>query len=170
MCAAIVDNTSWSDPLDVLVDTGSLPVDQFLTFRINQLSSAFERQWSRSMRDEAGVSLSEWRLLAMLQSGSQTFARLVELTEVNKALLHRSAKALSEAELIDISDTPSDARSTTLSLTDKGRRLLKKIRPLAIARQKHFLSALSSDERRTLYVALEKLRTASNQWNATSQE
>lgn len=160
------NDTHWEDPLDVLSETGSLPVDQFVTFRVNQLSSAFERQWTRSMRDEAGVSLSEWRIMAMLQSGPHTFARLVDLTEINKALVHRSTRSLSTLGLVDITDTPSDARSTTLSLTSKGRRLLNKIRPLAIARQKHFLSALSAQERQTLYRALDKLRTAAHRWDA----
>jgi DNA-binding MarR family transcriptional regulator len=165
MSSPPAQHTLWPDPLHVLDETGALDVDQFVTFRVNQLSAALERQWARSIRDKAGVSLSEWRIMAVLQSGAQTFARLVELTEVNKALVHRSAKSLASLELIQITDTPGDARSTTLTLTAKGRRLLSKIRPHALERQRHFLSALSAEERRTFYTALDKLRAAAVRWN-----
>lgn len=170
MHPVVTDPPPWNDPLTQLEETGSLPVEMFLTFRVNQLSSAFERQWSRSMRDKAGVSLSEWRILAILQAGPQTFARMVELTEVNKALAHRSAKALSELQLIEITDTPGDGRSTTLSLTGKGRQLFRKIQPFALARQKTFLDALTSQERRIFYVVLQKLRTAAHDWDAAHEE
>lgn len=166
MHRVVTDPPAWNDPLTELEETGSLPVEMFLTFRVNQLSSSFERQWSRSMRDKAGVSLSEWRILAILQAGPQTFARMVELTEVNKALAHRSAKALSELEFIKISDTPGDGRSTTLALTGKGRKLFAKIRPIALERQQFFLGALTAHERRMLYVVLQKLRAAAHEWDA----
>ncbi|NMK46294.1 MarR family winged helix-turn-helix transcriptional regulator [Achromobacter sp. Bel] len=170
MRPSVIETSQWQDPLDLLEQSGSLPVDLFLTFRVNQLSSAFERQWSRYMRDKAGVSLSEWRIMAMLQSGAQTFARIVELTEVNKALVHRSAKSLSESGLVEITDTPGDARSTTMALTRKGQTLIGKIRPLALARQNHFLSVLTAQERRLFYVAMEKLRTAAHEWDLSLKE
>jgi len=167
---SVLEATQWQDPLEQLEHSGSLPVDLFLTFRVNQLSSAFERQWTRYMRDRAGVSLSEWRIMAVLQSGSQTFARVVELTEVNKALVHRSAKSLSELGLIAITDTPGDARSTTMALTRRGQALIAKIRPLALARQRHFLGVLTAKERRLLYVAMDKLRAAANEWDLSVKE
>ncbi|GAA4338517.1 MarR family transcriptional regulator [Variovorax defluvii] len=166
MRSALSEARPWRDPLELLEEAGSLPVEMFLTFQVNQLSSAFERQWSRSMRDKAGVSLSEWRIMAILHAGPQTFARLVELTEVNKALVHRSAKALAELQLIEITDTPGDARSTTLGLTGKGQRLFGKIRPMALARQRFFLSALTAQERKMFYGSLQKLRAAAHEWEA----
>jgi DNA-binding MarR family transcriptional regulator len=160
----------WKDPLEALEKAGRLPVEMFLTFRVNQLSNAFERQWSRYMRKKAGVSLSEWRILAMLQHGPSTFARLVEATDVNKALLHRSAHSLAKLELISITDTPGDARSTTLALTAQGAGLLDDVGPRALARQKHFLSVLTTHERETLYTALNKLRTAAQTWDEEGEE
>lgn len=154
----------WQDPLDQLERTGSFPIEMFLTFQVNQLSSAFERQWARFMREKAGVSLSEWRILAMLQHGPRTFAHVVELTAMNKALAHRSARTLADLDLIGISDTPGDARSTTLALSAKGRKLLAKVLPLSMKRQKLFLSALSAAERQAFYSALGKLRSVALEW------
>lgn len=117
------------------------------------------------MREEVGVSLSGWRILAMLRNGPSTFARLVDSTEINKALLHRSAKELEQSHLVKIADTPGDARSITLSLTPKGQKLLDKVLPLALERQKHFLSVLTPSERETLYRAIGKLRNAALNWD-----
>lgn len=165
-----LQSVPWQDPLEQLEKTGSLPVETFLTFRVNQLSTAFERQWSRFMREEAGVSLSEWRILAMLEDGPSTFARLVDVTGVNRALLHRSAHALAKLDLVNITDTPGDARSTTLSLTPASRKLLKKVQPLALARQKHFLSILTRQERQVLYGVINKLRLAANDWDSAFEK
>ncbi|OZI71306.1 MarR family winged helix-turn-helix transcriptional regulator [Bordetella genomosp. 12] len=155
----------WLDPLAQLDAGGVLPVEDFLTFRVNQLSAAFERQWTRFMREQAGVSLSEWRILAMLKDGSSTFARLVDGTGVNRALLHRSARALEALNLVTITDTPGDARSTTLTLTGAGKKLLAKVLPLALERQRHLLGVLSPDERQTLYRVIGKLRDAALDWD-----
>ena len=169
MRTSAVNDRSWQDPLDHLEKTGTLPVELFLTFRVNQLSTAFERQWTRFMKEAAGVNLSEWRILAWLDEDPSTFARLVEATGVNKALLHRSAQALAALGLVKIGDTPGDARSTTLSLTQKGHKLLDKVRPLALARQKHFLDVLTPRERQMIYAVLEKLRGAATQWDSSQE-
>ncbi|MCK9511763.1 MAG: MarR family winged helix-turn-helix transcriptional regulator [Pigmentiphaga sp.] len=156
----------WQDPLEQLEASADLPLELYLTFRVNLLSNVFERQWSRFLRESAGVSLSEWRIIAMLQNGPSTFARLVEATDVNKGLLHRSARSLEELGIITIGATPGDARSTTLTLTKAGRQLLNRVRPLTLERQRHFLSVLEPQERQALYAAVDKLREAAAQWDA----
>lgn len=165
MPAAESRKKAWEDPLDQLERTRSLPVDRFVTFKVNQLSMAFERQWTRFMRERAGVSLSEWRILAMLREGPSTFARLVDVTGMNKALMSRSVQALQEQRLVAVAETPGDARSLTLALTDKGQRLLAQVHPLALRRQQHLLAVLSANERRVLYGAVDKLAAAALAWN-----
>ncbi|WP_158215423.1 MarR family winged helix-turn-helix transcriptional regulator [Candidimonas nitroreducens] len=148
------------DPLLDFEDADLMPVERFVTFKVNQLSTAFERQWTRIMREKAGVSLSQWRVLVMLQAGPATFSRLVEATGMNKALMSRSISELEAKRMLTVSATPDDARSITLTLAAKGRKLLQEVQPLALARQRHLLSALSASERRTFYAALDKLARA----------
>lgn len=149
-----------ADPLLDFEEVDLMPVERFVTFKVNQLSTAFERQWTRIMREKAGVSLSQWRVLVMLQAGSATFSRLVEATGMNKALMSRSISELEAKRMLTVSVTPDDARSITLTLAAKGRKLLHEVQPLALARQRHLLSALSASERRTFYAALDKLARA----------
>ncbi len=158
--------TAWQDPLEQLEVDPNLPFERYLTFQMNLLSNTFERQWSRYLRQNAGVSLSEWRIIAMLHAGPATFARLVAATNVNRGLLHRSAHSLAKAKLLTISATPGDARSTTLTLTKAGQALFERVRPLTLERQQHFLSVLEPEERRALYSAFAKLREAAERWDS----
>lgn len=164
MSDVLPEQPGWHDPLECLEATGDLPVDRFLTFQVNQLSTEFERQWTRFMRARAGVSMSEWRILAVLRSGPATFAGIVETTLMNKALMSRSIRDLEEQCLISVGPTPGDARSITLSLTPKGRKLLAEVLPLAMRRQQHLLSVLTSAERRAFYTSIAKLKAAAIAW------
>lgn len=158
---------TWTDPLVTLQSQTPLPVDQFVTFKVNQLSMAFERQWTRFMREKAGVSLSEWRILAMLAShGPLPFARVVEATGINKALCSRSARTLQNQKLITSAETDGDARSITLALAPRGERLVAEVRPHAQRRQSLLLSALTPAERKALYAAIDKLQQAAQSWDA----
>lgn len=158
------DTTPWQDPLQSLEADGRLPVECFVTFQINQLSTVFERQWTRMVREQAGISLSQWRILAMLDGGAKGFARLVEAIGMDKALMSRSTRELEAAGLVNVAPAPDDARSLLLSLTAKGRRLLARMMPLAAQRQQQLLSALSADERRMFYGVIDKLKDAAGQW------
>lgn len=159
-----IDPAPASDPLVELQDPAIMPVERFVTFKVNQLSTAFERQWTRVMREKAGVTLSQWRILAVLQPGATTFARVTEATAINKGLVSRSVRELQDMGLLKATETPDDARSITLGLTAKGQRLLKDVQPLALARQRHLLSALTACERRAFYAAIDKLARAAVEW------
>jgi DNA-binding MarR family transcriptional regulator len=154
----------WPDPLHALQADGRLAVERFITFQVNQLSTAFERQWTRVMRDRAGVSLSQWRILAMLEAGPMVFSRLVDGIGIDKALMSRSTRGLEDLGLVQVGPTPDDARSLTLSLAPKGRQLLARMMPLATQRQQHLLSSLTEEERRSFYGAVTKLKAAADDW------
>lgn len=162
------DPDLWSDPLHALQADGRLAVERFVTFQVNQLSTAFERQWTRVMRDRAGVSLSQWRILAMLEAGPMVFSRLVDGIGIDKALMSRSTRGLEALDLLKVGPTPDDARSLTLSLTPKGRRLLARMMPLATQRQQHLLSSLTAEERRCFYSAVDKLKAAADDWERSA--
>lgn len=155
------------DPMDQLEDGKALPIDQFVTFKINQLSMAFERQWTRYMREQVGLSLAEWRIVATLSGPERlTFAQVVAATAMNKSLCSRCVTTLQEQRLIEVVSTPGDSRSLTLSLTASGRRLVARLRPVVLSRQRMLLGALSRQERVSLYSALDKLHAAAAHWDA----
>lgn len=154
-----------SDPLDRIDQPGGLPFTQFVTFKVNQLSMAFERQWTRYMREQVGLSLGEWRVVATLAGAERlTFAAVVAATGMNKSLCSRCIASLLEAGWVESRPTPGDARSLTLQLTRKGRRQVEDLRPVVIKRQRMLLRALSRAERVALYSAIDKLQAAAVRW------
>lgn len=153
------------DPLDRLETEGTLPFEMFVTFKVNQLSMAFERQWTRYMRDRVGLSLAEWRVAATLASrGRATFAQAVNATGMNKSLCSRCVATLQEQGLISVQSTPGDSRSLTLALSDSGRNLVSQLRPAVIERQRMLLGSLTRTERIALYSAIDKLHVAAAGW------
>ena len=155
----------WTDPLVLLDSNAPIPFDLFVTRKVNQLSTEFERQWMRFMRDKANVSLSEWRILTVLDArGALSSARIVEATGINKALCSRSIRHLEGAHLIETRATVGDARSNTSKLTPDGLRLVEEVRPHAMQRQRLLLEALTASERRTFYAVTDKLRVAAARW------
>ena len=153
------------DPLSLLEQDGRICIEQFVTFRVNQLSLLFGRQWMRTFKESSGVSIGQWRMLALLQSGSSTVSQLVRVLEMDKALAGRLARDLQAMSLVDVRQTPTDARGLTLSLTKGGKDLIDKMRPLVLERQRHLLGALSVSERASLYRIIEKLAAAAEEWD-----
>lgn len=160
----------WEDPVDRLKRDGDLPYDAFVSFRLDQVSTLLERQWSRIVRGEADISLSEWRMLAVLQGGPRLFSDLVDATGINKGLCSRSATRLQQLNFVQAEPVFEDARRVVLALTAKGMRLVEKIKPKAVERQSVLLSALTAAERRALYKAFGKLTAAAQAFNAPDGE
>lgn len=160
------------DPLAPLQQHNALPLQSFVTFRINQLSMAFERQWTRYMRDRAGMSLAEWRIVATLASSGEeaTFAHVVQATGMNKSLCSRCVTSLRDQGFLSVEPTPGDSRSLTLQLTRKATRLLGELGPVVLQRQRMFLEALTRDERVALFSALDKLQAVAAKWNDRGPE
>ena len=110
----------------------------------------------------AGVTLSQWRVLAFIGAGDiRTSRALSSVSGLDPAQISRSLKALEEEGLIKADRLPEDRRTLELSLTEKGRGAFDDILPVMQARQQHLMDALSPDERKMILGALEKLELAS---------
>ena len=129
-----------------------------LSLRLNRLTQLLDRQMARLLAETVGIGHGEWRLLAALaRMGPATFGVIVEVTLVDKALASRGIVALEEKNLLRKSPTPGDARSVTIELTARGRRLVDRVAPVWRARQEHLLRGLTQAERIMLYQAIGKL-------------
>jgi DNA-binding MarR family transcriptional regulator len=156
---------SFTDPLEQLNRENTLAFDMFVTFKVNRLSTAFERQWTRFMREEVGLSLAEWRVVATLSGVEhKTFAQVVQAIGMNKSLCSRCLATLQQQNLVASEVTPGDSRSLTLSLTARGRQLVTKLKPAVLRRQRMLLESLTRQERQILYAALDKLHGAAANW------
>ena len=65
-----------------------------------------------------------------------------------------------EEGLVEASSDRNDHRQQRLSLTDKGRRIFNTTLPMMRKRQAYLMGSLTEFERKTIFVALEKLELA----------
>jgi len=135
-----------------------LDLDRFLPYRLsvlsNQVSDAIARQYS----DRFGLTIPEWRAMAVLGGTPGLSAREVaERTAMDKVQVSRAIESLVRARRVARVADAQDGRIQRLSLTAKGRAIYDEVVPLALHLEDIFLSALKPEERRALDVLLAKL-------------
>lgn len=138
------------------------PIQQFLTYRLLKAHLALNAQASAVLDKTAGITLSLWRVLAFIGTGDiRTSRALSAVSGLDPAQISRSLKALEEEGLVKADRLPEDRRTLELCLTEKGREAFDAILPVMQSRQQHLMDALSPDERKMIFGALEKLELAS---------
>ncbi len=135
-----------------------LDLDRFLPYRLsilsNQVSDAIARQYS----DRFGLTIPEWRAMAVLGGTPGLSAREVaERTAMDKVQVSRAIDSLVRARRVARVADAQDGRIQRLSLTAKGRAIYDEVVPLALHLEDIFLSALKPEERRALDGLLTKL-------------
>ena len=135
-----------------------LVLDKFVPYRLsvltNQVSGAIAGHYS----DRFGLSIPEWRVMAVLGEASGLSAREVATrTAMDKVQVSRAVASLIATRRIRRSSDSKDGRVTRLSLTRTGRKIYDEIVPLALELEALLLSALTADERSILDRLLTKL-------------
>lgn len=128
--------------------------------RISRLAQLLQAELERVFT-AYGVNGGEFDVLASLRRAGKPY-RLTP-TELSRALMVTSGgmtkrlAALEERGLIRRDPDPNDGRSTTVSLTGEGKRLVDAILPEHVANEERLLGELSSKERAELAGLLETL-------------
>ena len=127
-------------------------LEDFLTFRLLVLARAFDRQAKRTYGESFGLSLIEWRIMAMIGSkGDATVNRLASWMDYDKAQISRAVAALVESGHLKRVRNVQDTRSAILTLSPQGRALHSELMAFGRERQRHLLAVLTPDQRRALY-------------------
>lgn len=140
-----------------------LPLHQFLTYRLSRVQAKLNAQASAMLRAHAGLTLSQWRILALVGAAGQT--RLSDLSRVaalDKGLLSRNLKVLVGGGLVISEQDDIDHRVQHLSLSKRGKALFERTLPRMRKRQRRLRSALTAKELDVLYAALDKLEVAAD--------
>ena len=107
-----------------------LVLDDYLPYRLSVASNAVSRLIARAYEDRFGLSIPQWRLIAVLaQDGALTPGALVARTAMDKVTISRAAQQLLKRHLIGRVAHEADGRSHRLSLTAEGQRLHADIAP-----------------------------------------
>ena len=139
------------------------PFEQVLTYRLARVQSKLNAQAVRILRDVAGISLVQWRIITMLgRLGESSSSRLVKESMLDKGLLSRKLGSLISEGLIVSRPHSSDKRVQLLSLTPRGTELHDRTLPHMSARQTVLTKDFDASELDALFQALAKLEQAAD--------
>jgi len=135
-------------------------LEHFLPYRLSLLTNTVSQGISTSYRGKHDISITEWRILAVLgRFPGLAASEIVERTAMDKVSVSRAVKALVEKDLVQRLTDPADRRRMSLHITPgPGQRVLQTVVPLALQYEKQLLSALNPAEQKALSKALKKLQ------------
>lgn len=140
---------------------GDLPLHQYLTYRLSRVQAKLNAQGARLLNDTVGLTLSQWRVVALVGVAGQTrLSTLARDTALDKGLLSRNVKALIAAGLISAQQDKIDHRVQHLSLTPEGQEIFNRALPATRKRQDHLRADLNDEEIRVFRRVLDKLEIA----------
>ncbi len=139
----------------------ALKLDAFLPYRLSIASNAVSRLIANAYQRRFGLSIPEWRLIAVLhEDGPSTQAQLVARTLMDKVAVSRAARALEARGLLDRPEDDKDARARRVSLTRAGESLHAEIAPAAKAYERALLAGFAPAETERLTDMLRRLESA----------
>jgi DNA-binding MarR family transcriptional regulator len=142
-------------------------LEEFLPYRLSLLSNTVSQGISTAYRRVHGLSVTEWRVVAILgRFPGLTATEVKRRTAMDKVAVSRAVKKLQEQALIERSPQADDRRRMPLKLTaDKGMRLFREVVPKAMDYEQQLLAALSPDELTRLRRMILKLQSKAEDLN-----
>ncbi|HUJ02810.1 MAG TPA: MarR family winged helix-turn-helix transcriptional regulator [Rhizomicrobium sp.] len=140
------------------LERARLDLERFVPYKLSVLSNRVSDAIARLYSDRFGLTIPEWRIMAVLGQTSGLSARDVAVrTAMDKVQVSRAVASLVEAKRVIREVDESDARVSRLSLSARGRAIYDEIAPLALHLEDVLLGALTKEERRDLDAIMGKL-------------
>ena len=119
----------------------------FLPYRLSTTSNAVSGRIAQEYRSRFGLSVPEWRVMAVLgDAGAKTQRELTQLTLMDKVAVNRACKMLEERGLAVRQPNAQDGRSHLLKLTNAGKEMHGQIMPLALEMERRLFASFTEDE------------------------
>ncbi len=130
----------------------------FLPYRLSVATNRISRAFARRYSQRFGLSIAEWRVLAVLGSFAPLSSNeICERTAMDKAKVSRAVALLTGKGLVDRAAHPSDQRLLRLSLSAQGQATFEAVVPIAQRLEAELLEGLSAEERALLERCLDHL-------------
>lgn len=134
------------------------PLGKLLSFRVARLQAKLNAQAARLLRENADLSLTEWRILVLIDGlDNPTIGQMARDSDFDKGQLSRGVHRLVERGLATAQTNSMDSRRMDLAMTEAGRTVFEAAAPLMRRRQQALIGALPPDEVETFYGHLQKL-------------
>jgi DNA-binding MarR family transcriptional regulator len=133
-------------------------LEAFLPYRLSVLANRLSRAFARRYQDEFGISIAEWRVIAVLGSFAPLSSNEIgDKTEMDKAKVSRAVAALLQGGLIARAPHPTDQRLIQLTLSKAGRKIYEAIIPRARAIEAEVTKGLSKADIVALHWILDRV-------------
>lgn len=149
----------------------SLVLEEYLPYRISVLSNLVSRTLARLYEQRFGLTVAEWRIMAVLARFGPLSANAVcDRTAMDKVQVSRAVARAVDNELVDRGIDALDRRRSVLTLTSKGRGIHDQIVPLAVSLQSNLLGSLSGEEYSRLNEMLTRLYSRARELHGAPEE
>ncbi len=146
-------------------------LEDFLPYRLSVAASRVSRMFARRYSEAYGLSIPEWRVLAVIgRFDTLSPSAVGELAAMDKVKVSRAAASLVARGLLRQSHDPTDGRGRLLRLTRRGISVYEGMVPLACELESQLAEGLSRTEWSVLLKALEKLSAHARQCEGAEME
>jgi DNA-binding MarR family transcriptional regulator len=133
------------------------PLDSYLPYLLNRAGTRVATAFGEEVR-ALGASLQIWRVLAALRErDGRRMGDLSTTTSIEVSTLTRLVDQMEKKGLVARRRAPDDARVVVLFATAAGRRLTRRILPIAERYERVALKGFDAKEAETLRAALRRL-------------
>jgi DNA-binding MarR family transcriptional regulator len=134
-------------------------IRELLSYRLHEVANLLSRGAELRYRREFGVSLWEWRTIALLGATTEPLSlnHLAHAAGIHKSQMSRVVSGLARRRLVLRDANSQDGRGVHLTLSKSGRKLYQGLIEAASQRDRAFRDCLTRDESRAFESALAKL-------------
>jgi DNA-binding MarR family transcriptional regulator len=138
--------------------SGEFHLELFLPYRLSVLANRLSREFARRYQDEFGLSIPEWRVIAVLGAFAPLSSNEIgDKTEMDKAKVSRAVAALMKSGRIERAAHPTDQRLIQLTLSRQGRKIYEAIVPRALELEAALTESMSRKELAQIHELLDRL-------------
>jgi DNA-binding MarR family transcriptional regulator len=135
-----------------------LRLEDFLPYRLAVLSTTVSTTVARAYDKRFGVSIPEWRVIAVLgRFPGLSAVEVAERTLMDKVAVSRAVTKLIKNGRIDREFDDTDKRRSILNLSEEGKKLHDEIATLALQFERDLLLGFSAEELENLNSIMERL-------------
>ena len=136
----------------------SIDLDHFLPYRLSVLTNLVSSAIADAYRRRFGLSVPEWRVLAVLaRHPGLSAAEVAERTRMDAVAVSRAVARLLGAGRLRRAVSRDDRRRSVLSVSAAGAAVYREVAPIALGYERELLASLSTAERAALDRVLELL-------------
>jgi DNA-binding MarR family transcriptional regulator len=141
-----------------------LILEDFLPYRLSITSHTVSTNVARLYEKRFGVSIPEWRVIAILgRFPGLSAVEVAERTLMDKVAVSRAVTKLIKNGRIDRQFADADRRRSILNLSEEGKKVHNEIAPLALEFERELVEDISKDDYDKFNAILEQLLDKASQ-------